>query len=129
MSLHELDENEKNFLLQIYNSTKGDTTVQVSMYDISAALNLDRDASSKLAEELIGGASQLSQLGDNKKSASEEDQKQGKIGAKQFSANRIWQIPGHKTFTIQAFQQVILTLLGQTHPKDQTKKVHRALLE
>lgn len=54
MSLHELGENEKNFLLQIYNSTKGDTSVQVSMYDIGAALDLDRDASSKLAEELIG---------------------------------------------------------------------------
>jgi len=54
MSLHELGENEKNFLLQIYNSTKGDTSVQVSMYDIGAALDFDRDASSKLAEELIG---------------------------------------------------------------------------
>jgi len=54
MSFNELSENEKNFLLQIYHSTKGDTSVQVSMYDIGAALELDRDASSKLAEELMG---------------------------------------------------------------------------
>jgi hypothetical protein len=54
MSFNQLGENEKNFLLQIYNSTKGDTSVQVSMYDIGAALDLDRDAASKLAEELIG---------------------------------------------------------------------------
>ena len=54
MSISELGESEKNFLLQIYDSTKGDTSVQVSMYDIGAALDLDRDAASKLAEELIG---------------------------------------------------------------------------
>lgn len=54
MSFNELSKNEKNFLLQIYHSTKGDTSVQVSMHDIGAALSLDRDASSRLAEELIG---------------------------------------------------------------------------
>jgi hypothetical protein len=54
MSISELGESEKNFLLQVYDSTKGDTSVQVSMYDIGAALDLDRDAASKLAEELIG---------------------------------------------------------------------------
>ena len=53
MSLYEIDEIGRQFLLQLYQQTNGDATVQASMYDLGEALGLDRDASSRAAEQLI----------------------------------------------------------------------------
>jgi hypothetical protein len=53
MSLYEIDETGRQFLLQLYQQTKGDPTVQVSMYDLGEELGLDRKASSRVAEQLI----------------------------------------------------------------------------
>ena len=50
----DLDDICINFLLELYNQTGGESSVQVSMYDIGTALNLDREATSRAAEELIG---------------------------------------------------------------------------
>ena len=54
MSLHELDKNEKDFLLYLYRETGGDPSVQVSMYEAGSALGFDREASSRVTEDLIG---------------------------------------------------------------------------
>jgi hypothetical protein len=53
MSLYEIDETGRQFLLQLYQQTNGDATVQASMYDLGEELGLDRDASSRVAEQLI----------------------------------------------------------------------------
>ena len=53
MSLYEIDEIGRKFLLQLYQQTNGDSTVQASMYDLGEELGLDRDASSRVAEQLI----------------------------------------------------------------------------
>jgi len=53
MSLNEIDETGRQFLLQLYQQANGDPTVQVSMYDLGQELGLDRDASSRVAEQLI----------------------------------------------------------------------------
>ncbi len=53
MSLYEIDETGRQFLLQLYQQTNGDPTVQASMYDLGEDLGLDRDASSRVAEQLI----------------------------------------------------------------------------
>ena len=53
MSLYEIDETGRQFLLQLYQQTNGDPTVQASMYDLGEELGLDRDASSRAAEQLI----------------------------------------------------------------------------
>ena len=53
MSLYEIDDTGRQFLLQLYQQTNGDLTVQASMYDLGEELGLDRDASSRVAEQLI----------------------------------------------------------------------------
>ena len=54
MKLNELDINGQQFLIQLFEQTKGDSTLQVSMYDIGDQLALDRDTASAVAQELIG---------------------------------------------------------------------------
>jgi hypothetical protein len=41
------------YLAELYRATDGDPSAQVSMYDIGAAIGLDKAVSGKLAEELI----------------------------------------------------------------------------
>jgi hypothetical protein len=54
MSSSELDETGQQFLIQLFEQTSGDSSAQVSMYDIGEGLGLDRDTSSRVAEILIG---------------------------------------------------------------------------
>jgi hypothetical protein len=54
MNSSELDETGRQFLIQLFEQTGGDPSVQVSMYDVGEALGLDRDSSSRTAETLIG---------------------------------------------------------------------------
>ena len=54
MSFNELDQGEKDFLLELYRQSKGDTAFQVSMFEIGEALGLDKETSSKVGEDLIG---------------------------------------------------------------------------
>ena len=53
MNLNEIDKIGQQFLLELYDQTKGDSTVQVSMYDIGDQLDLERDVSSTVAQELM----------------------------------------------------------------------------
>ena len=50
----ELDESGQQFLIQLFEQTSGDSSAQASMYDIGEGLGLDRDASSRVAETLMG---------------------------------------------------------------------------
>lgn len=45
---------DQSYLAELYNLTAGDLNAQVSMYDVGAALNLDKEVAGKLAEDLIG---------------------------------------------------------------------------
>jgi hypothetical protein len=54
MNSSELDEGGQQFLIQLFEQTGGDSSVQVSMYDVGEGLGLDRDTSSRVAETLIG---------------------------------------------------------------------------
>jgi hypothetical protein len=54
MSRSSLDQTDREYLQWLYNHTGGDISAQVSMYEIGASLNLDRDASSQVAQTLIG---------------------------------------------------------------------------
>jgi hypothetical protein len=54
MSPSELDETTQQFLIQLFEQTKGDVSLQVSMYDIGELLGMDRDAASAVALELMG---------------------------------------------------------------------------
>ena len=53
MSLHEIDDTGREFLLQLYQKANGDPAVQISMYDLGEQLGLDRQAASRVAEQLI----------------------------------------------------------------------------
>jgi hypothetical protein len=53
MTLSDMDETTRQFLFQVFQETNGDTSVQVSMYDIGETLGLDRDAALKVGEALI----------------------------------------------------------------------------
>lgn len=54
MSSSELDEIGQQFLIQLFEQTSGDSSAQVSMYDVGEGLGLDRDSASRVAENLIG---------------------------------------------------------------------------
>ncbi|MGD9241452.1 MAG: hypothetical protein PVG69_15590, partial [Desulfobacterales bacterium] len=54
MSSSELDESVQHFLIQLFEQTRGDTSAQVSMYDVGKDIGLDRDTSSRVAQDLIG---------------------------------------------------------------------------
>jgi hypothetical protein len=54
MDSSELDECGQQFLIQLFEQAGGDPSAQVSMYDIGEGLGLDREASSRAAETLIG---------------------------------------------------------------------------
>lgn len=51
---NEIDITGQQFLIQLFDQTKGDSTLQVSMYDIGDQVGLDRDMASAVAQELIG---------------------------------------------------------------------------
>ena len=54
MTTDEIDETGRQFLIQLFEQTGGDSAVQVSMYDIGEQLSLDRESASKIAQDLIG---------------------------------------------------------------------------
>ena len=54
MTDSELDETTQQFLIQLFEQTKGDVSLQVSMYDIGELLGMDRNAASAVALELMG---------------------------------------------------------------------------
>ena len=54
MTISELDESGRQFLIQLFEQTGGDPSAQVSMYDVGEEFGLDRDTSSRVAETLIG---------------------------------------------------------------------------
>ncbi len=54
MNSDEIDISGQQFLVQLFEQTKGDPTVQVSMYDIGDQLGLDRNIASTVAQKLIG---------------------------------------------------------------------------
>jgi hypothetical protein len=60
MSFDDMDDAGRDFLLQIYQKTNGNTTAQVSMYDIGEKLGLERESASRVAEDLI--ANQLVEI-------------------------------------------------------------------
>ena len=54
MSDNDIDNTAQKFLIQLFKQTKGDPSVQASMYDIGEMLGLDRELASRVAEELMG---------------------------------------------------------------------------
>ena len=68
MTDSEPSEAAQQFLIQLFEQTKGDGSIQVSMYDIGELLGMDRDTASKVAQELMGPLasdnSEYSKLGD-----------------------------------------------------------------
>ena len=54
MTDSDLDELGQQFLIQLFEQTKGDVSIQVSMYDIGTLLGMDRDTASSIAQELMG---------------------------------------------------------------------------
>ncbi len=53
MTIADLDPTSRQFLETLYAQTGADTTVQISMYDLGAAMGLDRDQSTFTAEDLM----------------------------------------------------------------------------
>lgn len=44
----------KNYLLELYQMTAGDVSIQVSMFEVGAAMGLEKTEAGKIAENLIG---------------------------------------------------------------------------
>jgi hypothetical protein len=53
MTQIEIDKDGKQFLIKLFEHIRGKSDVQVSMYDIGAELGMDRDASSRITEDLM----------------------------------------------------------------------------
>lgn len=54
MTTSELDDTSQQFLITLFEQTKGDASVQVSMYDVGELLGMDRETASAVAQELMG---------------------------------------------------------------------------
>lgn len=54
MENRDLSDIGQQFMIELFEQTRDDQSVQVSMYDIGGRLGLERDAASRVAEELIG---------------------------------------------------------------------------
>ena len=54
MTDSELDDLSQQFLVKLFEQTKGDVAIQVSMYDIGELLGMEREAASTVAQELMG---------------------------------------------------------------------------
>ena len=54
MNFDDVDDQAKQFLKALFEKTDGDPTQQASMYDIGETLGLERDASARTAEMLMG---------------------------------------------------------------------------
>lgn len=54
MEKSNISKNERNFLIKLYELTQGNSSSQVSMYDVGEAIGLERDAALKTAEVLFG---------------------------------------------------------------------------
>ena len=54
MTDSELDDLSQQFLIQLFEQTNGDVSIQVSMYDIGGLLGMDRETASWVAQELMG---------------------------------------------------------------------------
>ncbi len=54
MSVDNLNEDEKRFLTALWEAVGGDPAGKASMYDVGAAVGMDRDAASHAAQELMG---------------------------------------------------------------------------
>ncbi|MFC1859580.1 hypothetical protein ACFL9U_16355 [Thermodesulfobacteriota bacterium] len=50
----ELSENGRNFLNELFEQTHGDSSAQLSMYDIGSNLGMDKETAQRVAEELMG---------------------------------------------------------------------------
>jgi hypothetical protein len=53
MTDSEPSEAAQQFLIQLFEQTKSDGSIQVSMYDIGELLGMDRDTASTVAQELM----------------------------------------------------------------------------
>lgn len=54
MTTDEMDERQRQFLVELFRQTGGDPGVQVSMHAVGESMGLERSAASKVAEDLIG---------------------------------------------------------------------------
>ena len=54
MTDSELDDLSQQFLVTLFEQTKGDVAIQVSMYDIGELLGMERETASAVAQELMG---------------------------------------------------------------------------
>jgi hypothetical protein len=54
MAIDELDENDQQYLIRLFEQTRGNPAAQVSMYDVGEDLGMDHDTSARVAENLIG---------------------------------------------------------------------------
>ncbi|MCP4348856.1 MAG: hypothetical protein GY795_25535 [Desulfobacterales bacterium] len=54
MNQNEIDENGQRFFIELFEQTKGNQSAKISMFNIGEALGMDRNLSSRTAEELIG---------------------------------------------------------------------------
>jgi hypothetical protein len=54
MENSDLSEVGRQFMIQLFEQTRGDQSLQVSMFDIGELMGLERDAASRVAEELMG---------------------------------------------------------------------------
>jgi len=54
MTDSELDDLSQQFLIQLFEQTKGDVAIQVSMYEIGEVLGMERETASTVAQDLMG---------------------------------------------------------------------------
>ncbi|MGD2023002.1 MAG: hypothetical protein PVI18_07480 [Desulfobacterales bacterium] len=119
MDVSELDESGQQYLIQLFEQTRGDPAAQVSMYDVGKGLGMDHGTSARVAEALIG--LQLAEIrtlsggiGISAEGAAEVKSLMGGGAAAGETACRISDQPIMDTQSCQAVERVADGLKSQT---------------
>ncbi len=84
----QIGENEKKFLLELFKQTKGNTAAKVSMYDVGAAIGLDKPDAKHMAEEMMAlGLIEVRTLSGGIAMTDQGLEKAGEMGASGTGAN------------------------------------------
>ncbi len=115
----EIEESEQKFLIELSEQTKGDASAQISMYDIGAALGMDRNESSRAAETLMSwGLAEVRTLSGGIGITAEGLEDARKLGAVTGSlagaGPRLGDAPIMDDLSRQGSEQIVMVLKNQT---------------
>ncbi len=115
--LNDPNDQQRRFLLALFDVTQADSSAQVSMYDIGATIELDRDDAARVAESVMGyGWAEVKTLSGGIGISAEGIEKAQELGAKLPSADEDTVRLGTGLVLDEAVKKAVETLLTGIKP-------------